>query len=84
MRMNVLWFQTKVSEYEKICEDALEASKKISRLGFRDWLDSPWKGFFQDQIGTVDLTVAQTGVDENTLNHIGNVSDVLFWIKSLC
>lgn len=67
--------QNKVKGYEKICEEALEDSKKISELNFREWLDSPWKGFFENRYGKVDLKMKkETGIDEETLNHIGNVS----------
>ena len=69
------FFQSKVNEYDKICEDALEESKKISELNFREWLDSPWKGFFEDRYGKVELKMKKdTGVDEEILTRIGNVS----------
>uniref|UniRef100_H2ZNK1 2-oxoadipate dehydrogenase complex component E1 n=1 Tax=Ciona savignyi TaxID=51511 RepID=H2ZNK1_CIOSA len=63
----------KLNEYEQICETSLESSKEISELNFRHWLDSPWKGFFQDVHGTVDLKMADTGVSEDVLQHIGKV-----------
>ena len=34
----------------------------------KDWLDSPWSGFFE---GKDPLKVADTGCQEETLNHIG-------------
>ncbi|XP_078492481.1 2-oxoglutarate dehydrogenase complex component E1-like isoform X2 [Ciona intestinalis] len=61
----------KVNEYDQICENSLEASKKIDELNFRHWLDSPWKGFFQDVYGNVELKVADTGVPEEVIQHIG-------------
>jgi len=63
-----------VNEYDKICEDALEDSKKINELNFREWLDSPWKGFFEDRYGKVELKMRKdTGVDEEVLTRMGNV-----------
>nr|CAB3264555.1 2-oxoglutarate dehydrogenase-like, mitochondrial [Phallusia mammillata] len=65
--------ESKVKEYDKICEDALESSKSISQLNFRSWLDSPWKGFFKDPYGTVDLKIKDTGISEEQLRHIGQL-----------
>lgn len=36
---------------------------------YKDWLDSPWSGFFE---GKDPLKVSPTGVREETLVHIGN------------
>ncbi|CAK8678756.1 2-oxoglutarate dehydrogenase complex component E1-like isoform X2 [Clavelina lepadiformis] len=66
--------EKKVKEYDQICEAALETSKSINELNFRHWLDSPWKGFFQDRYGKVELKMLKdTGLDEDTLRHIGEV-----------
>lgn len=64
---------TKLKEYENICETALEKAKTETMLQFRHWLDSPWKGFFKDPFGKVDLKVADTGCPEEELKHIGDV-----------
>ncbi|XP_026471313.1 2-oxoglutarate dehydrogenase, mitochondrial-like [Ctenocephalides felis] len=55
-------------EYDKICEDDFAKSKKETHIRFKDWLDSPWSGFFE---GKDPLKVAPTGVKEDTLVHIG-------------
>ncbi|XP_037934155.1 2-oxoglutarate dehydrogenase, mitochondrial isoform X5 [Teleopsis dalmanni] len=56
------------AKYEKICEEAFEGAKKETHIKYKDWLDSPWSGFFE---GKDPLLVCQTGVKEETLVHIG-------------
>jgi len=56
-------------KYEKICEEAFDLAKKETHIKYKDWLDSPWSGFFE---GKDPLKVAPTGVKEETLIHIGN------------
>lgn len=56
-------------KYEKICEEAFELAKKETHIKYKDWLDSPWSGFFE---GKDPLKVSPTGVKEETLTHIGN------------
>uniref|UniRef100_A0A1B0GI66 2-oxoglutarate dehydrogenase complex component E1 n=2 Tax=Lutzomyia longipalpis TaxID=7200 RepID=A0A1B0GI66_LUTLO len=56
-------------KYEKICEDAFELAKTETHIKYKDWLDSPWSGFFE---GKDPLKVCPTGVHEETLVHIGN------------
>ncbi|KAL3282576.1 hypothetical protein HHI36_005752 [Cryptolaemus montrouzieri] len=56
------------AKYEKICEDALEQARKETHIKYKDWLDSPWSGFFE---GKDPLKVGPTGVKEDTLLHIG-------------
>ena len=69
-----VFLQHKINEYDHICEDALESSKAIKELNFRAWLDSPWKGFFVNRYGKVELKMKKdTGIEEETLTHIGNV-----------
>lgn len=34
-------------KYEKICEDAYTQAKAETHIKFKDWLDSPWSGFFE-------------------------------------
>lgn len=55
-------------EYEKICEDAFELAKTHKSIKYKDWLDSPWHGFFE---GKDKLTVNPTGVHEKILRHVG-------------
>lgn len=56
-------------KYEKICEEAMEAAKKETHIKYKDWIDSPWSGFFE---GKDPLKVCPTGVKDETLVHIGN------------
>ncbi|XP_055707322.1 2-oxoglutarate dehydrogenase complex component E1 isoform X4 [Phlebotomus papatasi] len=56
-------------KYEKICEEAFELAKVETHIKYKDWLDSPWSGFFE---GKDPLKVCPTGVHEETLVHIGN------------
>ncbi|XP_068905525.1 2-oxoglutarate dehydrogenase complex component E1-like isoform X7 [Tenebrio molitor] len=56
------------AKYEKICEEALEGARKETHIKYKDWLDSPWSGFFE---GKDPLKVSPTGVKEDTLVHIG-------------
>ncbi|XP_037082779.1 2-oxoglutarate dehydrogenase, mitochondrial-like [Pollicipes pollicipes] len=61
-------FKDVVNRYEKICEQALEASKKETQIYNKHWIDSPWSGFFE---GKDPLKMSTTGVVEETLAHIG-------------
>ncbi|KAL5281992.1 OGDHL family protein [Megaselia abdita] len=56
-------------KYEKICEEAFELAKKETHIKYKDWLDSPWSGFFE---GKDPCKVSPTGLKEETLVHIGN------------
>ncbi|XP_037874726.1 2-oxoglutarate dehydrogenase complex component E1 isoform X1 [Bombyx mori] len=55
-------------KYEKICEDAYNQAKQETHIKYKDWLDSPWSGFFE---GKDPLKMSATGVVEETLVHIG-------------
>lgn len=55
-------------KYEKICEEAYVNSRKETHIKYKDWLDSPWSGFFE---GKDPLKVSPTGIKEDTLVHIG-------------
>lgn len=55
-------------KYEKICEEALVNSRKQTHIKYKDWLDSPWSGFFE---GKDPLKANLTGIKEDTLTHIG-------------
>merc|ERR1719228_789357 len=57
-----------IDKYERICEDAYKKAGEETKIYNKDWLDSPWSGFFE---GKDPLKVADTGVHEDTLVHIG-------------
>lgn len=56
-------------KYDKICEEALEKARQETHIKYKDWIDSPWSGFFE---GKDPLKVGPTGVVEDTLLHIGS------------
>jgi len=65
--------QELIAQYEKICEDALSKAKSETKLEFRHWLDSPWKGFFKDDQGTWKAEkLPETGVSHETLQRISD------------
>lgn len=43
-------------------------ARKETHIKYKDWLDSPWSGFFE---GKDPLKMSATGVIEDTLVHIG-------------
>ncbi|KAH0567489.1 2-oxoglutarate dehydrogenase, mitochondrial isoform X5 [Cotesia glomerata] len=55
-------------KYEKICEEAYTNARQETHIKYKDWLDSPWSGFFE---GKDPLKVSPTGIKEDTLVHIG-------------
>ena len=62
-------YDAEVTKYDQICEAAhVEASDKDHQND--KWLDSPWKGFF-DESGPPLASVPSTGVDISRLRHIG-------------
>jgi 2-oxoglutarate dehydrogenase E1 component len=61
--------KTVKEKYDKICDDAMEQAKTETHIKYKDWLDSPWSGFFE---GKDPLKESPTGVIEETLVHIGN------------
>lgn len=66
------WVQEEKSSYDKICEEALREAKSEKRVLLnRDWLDSPWKGFFKKGYSPT-LPVRSTGLSLDTIKHIGN------------
>ncbi|XP_032671011.1 2-oxoglutarate dehydrogenase, mitochondrial isoform X10 [Odontomachus brunneus] len=56
------------AKYEKICEEAYNNARQETHIKYKDWLDSPWSGFFE---GKDPLKVSPTGIKEDTLVHIG-------------
>ena len=35
------------NKYEKICDEAYVKAQKETQIRYKDWLDSPWSGFFE-------------------------------------
>ena len=62
-----------MSKYDTICKDAYKlANSRDTKHQNRDWLDSPWKGFFDDHDGIQRFTseISATGVSEDVLKRI--------------
>ena len=59
-----------MNKYDKICEEAYTLAKKEISVSNKDWLDSPWEGFFDNREAMV---LPKTGVDEEVLKHVGTV-----------
>lgn len=57
--------------YDAILQEAYKNVEKETQIKLKDWLDSPWHNFFET--GRDPVRVDPTGVDEDTLKHIGNV-----------
>jgi 2-oxoglutarate dehydrogenase E1 component len=57
-----------VNKYDRICEEAYKKAGESTEIFNKDWLDSPWSGFFE---GKDPLKQAPTGIHEETLQHIG-------------
>lgn len=55
-------------KYERICEESYQAAKQVTNIKYKDWIDSPWSGFFE---GKDPMVASPTGVHEETLTHIG-------------
>lgn len=62
--------QDEVKKYDKICEEAYMLAKKEISVSNKDWLDSPWEGFFDNREAMV---LPKTGVSEEVLKHVGEV-----------
>ncbi|KAG9509638.1 2-oxoglutarate dehydrogenase-like, mitochondrial, partial [Fragariocoptes setiger] len=58
------------SKYENILQDAYKNAEQDKTFFNKNWLDSPWKGFFDDKDPN---TCPSTGVSEDVLMHIGKV-----------
>uniref|UniRef100_A0A4W3HBB5 oxoglutarate dehydrogenase (succinyl-transferring) n=1 Tax=Callorhinchus milii TaxID=7868 RepID=A0A4W3HBB5_CALMI len=67
-------FEEEVAEYEKICEEAYNASKDEKYFQIKHWLDSPWPGFFTLNGEPKSMICQPTGIPKETLQHIGNVA----------
>ncbi|XP_072439493.1 2-oxoglutarate dehydrogenase complex component E1 isoform X2 [Chiloscyllium punctatum] len=65
-------YEEEVADYDRICEEAFTRAKDEKILEIKEWLDSPWPGFFTQSGEPKSLTCAPTGVSEEVLQHIGN------------
>ena len=56
------------ARYDAILQEAYKNVEKETKVSNKDWLDSPWHGFF----GVRDPVLCPpTGVDEDILKHVG-------------
>jgi 2-oxoglutarate dehydrogenase E1 component len=56
------------NKYENILQEAYQNTEKELKSFNKDWLDSPWHGFFGDKD---PLKCGETGVSIDTIKHIG-------------
>ncbi|CAF3851602.1 unnamed protein product [Adineta steineri] len=62
------WYEAEEAKYQKILDDAFANSKSPAYAKDKNWLDSPWKGFFT---GKGPFPYPKTGISEETLKTIG-------------
>lgn len=62
-------FKEEVAKYDKVCDEALAASRKQTAIHNRAWLDSPWEGFFE---GRDPMKNPETGISEDVISHIAD------------
>eukprot|EP00800_Vazella_pourtalesii_P015963 TRINITY_DN4451_c0_g1_i1.p1 TRINITY_DN4451_c0_g1~~TRINITY_DN4451_c0_g1_i1.p1 ORF type:complete len:484 (+),score=23.94 TRINITY_DN4451_c0_g1_i1:277-1728(+) len=62
------WVEQEKRVYFNKCEEAFQAGD-VKMLN-KHWLDSNWKGFFPKD-GKIDFVARNTGVNRETLKHIG-------------
>ncbi|XP_067828627.1 2-oxoglutarate dehydrogenase-like, mitochondrial [Heptranchias perlo] len=67
-------YEEEVADYDKICEEAYTRAKDEKILQIKDWLDSPWPGFFTLSGEPKSMTCPPTGLSVEILQHIGNVA----------
>ncbi|XP_019894314.2 2-oxoglutarate dehydrogenase-like, mitochondrial [Musca domestica] len=56
-----------VAEYDQILEEGFKEADKERSISYKDWIDSPWSGFFD---GKDRMQMPATGVKEEVLLHI--------------
>ncbi|VDO89522.1 unnamed protein product [Haemonchus placei] len=61
------YVKEELTKYGQILEDAYENAQKVTYLRNRDWLDSPWDGFFKKRD---PLKLVSTGIEEDKIKHI--------------
>lgn len=57
------------TKYENILQDAYKNAKQETTYFNKNWLDSPWKDFFEDP----NAKPKPTGVKEDVMSHIGKI-----------
>lgn len=57
------------TKYENVLQDAYKNAKQETTYFNKNWLDSPWKDFFEDP----NARQKPTGVSEELMQHIGQV-----------
>ncbi|XP_059802684.1 2-oxoglutarate dehydrogenase-like, mitochondrial isoform X2 [Hypanus sabinus] len=67
-------YEEDVADYDRICEEAYTRAKDEKILQIKEWLDSPWPGFFTLTGEPKSMTCPPTGLSLDVLEHIGNVA----------
>lgn len=60
------------ARYDAIMQEAYKNVEKETKVSNKDWLDSPWHGFF-DIPGKDPIKCPPTGISEDVLKHVGSV-----------
>ncbi|XP_051897428.1 2-oxoglutarate dehydrogenase-like, mitochondrial isoform X1 [Pristis pectinata] len=67
-------FEEEVANYDRICEEAYTRAKDEKILQIKEWLDSPWPGFFTLNGEPRSMICPPTGLSVDVLEHIGNIA----------
>ena len=68
--------QEESAKYQQVIEQAFAASAKEVVIENREWLDSPWDGFFTEERKKLEMVLPMTGCDDSMLRRVGQlVSD---------
>ncbi|XP_069741536.1 2-oxoglutarate dehydrogenase-like, mitochondrial isoform X2 [Narcine bancroftii] len=67
-------FEEEIANYDRICEEAYSRAKDEKILQIKEWLDSPWPGFFTLNGEPKSMTCPPTGLPVDILQHIGKVA----------
>lgn len=60
-------YEDECAKYDRICEEALANAKKLTAIHNKEWLDSPWHGFFEEKD---PMHLPNTGIPEDMVKHI--------------
>lgn len=61
------YFKQEKEKYHEICENAYKSAATITHVRNKDWLDSPWEGFFAGRDPNV---IPSTGVSDDVMKVI--------------
>lgn len=62
-------YEEEVQKYDKVCEEAYVNAKNMTAIHNRQWLDSPWAGFFETRD---PMQNPVTGIPESLMKYISD------------